>query len=232
MTESSLRVLHVVLLVTWVGIDVGVFLSSFVIRRPGLSADARVEIRRIMRALDLAPRLSLVLMAPVALGLASATGLDGGHVPMALHGLVSVVAIGWVLAMITGYRRLDAVGAPTGPANGFDRVFPRIDLALRVVVIVGFGATGIVSLLGVGPWPAPHIAWKSLLFGLTVAAGLWIRIAARGFTPALREVVEIEETPDRLRRMDRAMHRAYPAVLSVWVGVLAMAVLGITGLPG
>ncbi len=227
--EGFVRVLHVTLLVTWLGIDVGVFLSSFVIRRRGLSPDARVEIRRIMRALDLAPRVSLVLMVPVALWMTSLTGFDAGLLSPAVLALVTLVGAAWALAIVVAYRRLDPLGNRRAPTDRFDGAFPRADLVLRVVVAVGFLAAGIASLAGAGPWLGTHVAWKSLIFGLTVGAGLWIRIGATGFAPALRETVLQGETPERMARMDRAMRRAYPAVLSVWSGVAAMAVLGIVG---
>lgn len=223
-----LLVLHVFLFVAWLGIDVGVFTSSFVIRKPGLSADARVELRRIMRGLDLAPRLSLVLMIPVGIGLARVTGLGATELDPALVWAVTIIVIVWAVGIVRAYRALDPLGRPRDDGR-FLPVFARADLALRIAAIAFFVITGAWSLLGDGIWGARHIAWKALLFGFVVAAGLWIRVSAKDFSPALREVVESGETPELRRRMDAAMHRTYPAVLTVWLGVALIAVIGITG---
>ena len=73
--RNLLLVLHLLQIVSWLGIDVGVFYSSFVMRRPGLSTDARHQMRKVMVTLDLAPRISLILMIPSGLGLAYVSGL-------------------------------------------------------------------------------------------------------------------------------------------------------------
>jgi hypothetical protein len=221
-------VIHVFLFVAWLGIDVGVFYSSFVIRRPGLSSDARIELRRVMRGLDLAPRLSLVLMIPAGVGLARLTGLGAVGLPASAIWLVTAIVIAWAVAIVMSFRALDQLGRrrsghPVLPG------FARIDLVLRLAAVAFFVTTGAWSVVAGGIWTAQHVAWKALLFGLVVAAGLWIRVSARDFTPALREVVLAGETPELLARMDAAMHRTYPAVLTVWVGVAAIAVIGITG---
>jgi hypothetical protein len=72
---EALLVVHILLLVAWLGVDVGVFYTSFVLRREGLATETRRQVRRIMVTLDVSPRISLILMIPVGLGLAYLTGL-------------------------------------------------------------------------------------------------------------------------------------------------------------
>jgi hypothetical protein len=225
---DALRSLHVFLLVTWLGIDVGVFTSSFVIRKRGLSPDARVEIRRIMRGLDLAPRLSLVLMIAVAPAMARVFGLGATGVPAEVLWLAGALVAAWCAAVIWSYQRVDPLGRPKHPGGaGAMARFRQTDLVLRLGAVAFFAGTGIHSLVDDGLWQAGHIAWKAILFAAAIAAGLWIRVAARPFGPALRSVVEDGETPAALAQMDRAMRRCYPAVLTVWSLVTLMAVIGI-----
>lgn len=224
MARSLLLFVHVLLFVTWLGIDVGVFTSSFLIRRRGLSGDARVELRRLMRGLDLAPRLSVVLTVPVALALADVSGV--AEIPTPVVVATSLVAAAWLAAMIWSYQRVTVLGVARRDDAHLAGAFVRVDLALRVLVTVGFGGAGLGSLLGVlDTFTSPVVAWKALLFATTIVAGLTIRRAARPFTPALRQVVEHGEDPTSMATMDRAMRRVYPAVLYIWGSLVVMAAL-------
>ena len=75
LSDTPLRLVHIFLLVAWLGIDVGVFYTSIVLRRAGLSGETRLVLTRLLTFIDLAPRLSLIFMVPVGLGLAYASGL-------------------------------------------------------------------------------------------------------------------------------------------------------------
>ena len=226
MDRSLLLIAHILLLVAWLGIDVGVFTSSFFIRRRGLSPDARTELRRVMRGLDLAPRLSLVLTMPVALGLADATGL--ATIPTAALSAVTVLSLLWVAGMVWAFRRVDVLGRPTRQDARAAAIFTRADLALRIAAIIGFGGAGFLSLVGTSEiFRADFVALKALLFASTVTAGLRIRSSARPFGPALRTVVTQGEDEAQLRIMDASMRRVYPAVLYIWGSLVVMTMLGV-----
>lgn len=202
------------------------FTSSFLIRGRGLPGRARVELRRLMRGLDLAPRLSMVLTIPVGLGLAHAGGLVAVPAATATLGAVTAIALAWCAAMVWAYRRVDVLGRPRGAPPG--RWFPRTDLALRLAALAFFTTTAVHSLLsGGGVWAAPYLAWKALLFATTIAAGLVIRSAARPFTPALRRVVEDGPSAADLAAMDRAMRAVYPAVLYIWGCLVVITVIAV-----
>lgn len=224
---ETLQTAHVLLLVAWLGIDVGVFAGSFVIRGRSLPGGARVELRRLMRGLDLAPRLSVVLTIPVGLGLADSVGVLSA--PAWLLTAVTAVAAVWCGGILWAYRRVDPLGRPrtASPARR-GTWFARADLVLRVSAIATFGATAAHSLLsGGGVWAEGYIAWKALLFATTIAAGLVIRSAARPFTPALRRVVLDGPSEGDLAVMDRSMHAVYPAVLYIWTTLVVITAIAI-----
>jgi len=102
---SALLILHLLLLVAWLGIDVGVFTSSFVMRRPGMSTETRVVVRRLMLSLDIAPRVSLILMIPVALGLSRSTGWGLTSTPDWLFWTLGVLGAVWAWASVVSARR-------------------------------------------------------------------------------------------------------------------------------
>lgn len=221
MARSVLLALHILLIIAWLGIDVGVFTSSFLIRKRGLSGDARVELRRLMRGLDLAPRLSLMATPLVGTSLASTVGFI--DIPSWVLPLLTVVTFGWLAGAVWSYQRLDAVGRSRRDDAAQARVFARVDLSLRVAIIAFFGITGAIGLAsGGGFWGAPFLALKSLLFAITVIAGLWIRKAAKPFTPALWAVLDEGESEDQLRTMDSAMRAVYPGVLTIWIALVIM----------
>ncbi len=224
--RSALLILHILLLVSWLGIDVGVFTSSFLIRRRGLGADARVELRRLMRGLDLAPRLSLVLMMPVGLGLASVGGY--GAVSDGVVLAVTVVALAWVAGSLWSYQRVTVMGVPRRDDATAALWFRRTDLMLRLVAAAGFAGFGVASLAGAtDAFAADFVAIKAILFASMVLAGLRIRTAAGPFTPALRQVVEEGEQEEQLLVMDAAMRRVYPAVLYIWGTLVVMTVIAV-----
>ena len=66
------------------------------------------------------------------------------------------------------------------------------------------------------------------MFALVIAAGEWIDHAFRGFPAAFTELLEKGETPERLACFDRSISAAYPAVLSVYGGVIVLAILGVS----
>ena len=71
----ALTIVHVMLFLAWLGVDTGVFYTSWRLRRAGLSAETRLELARILVALDRSPRLASLLMVPIALSLSFTGGL-------------------------------------------------------------------------------------------------------------------------------------------------------------
>lgn len=217
----TLLTLHILLLVAWLGVDVGVFSSSFVMRRPGLSIESRLTVRKIMRSLDLAPRVSLILMIPVALGLSHATGWGLNQTPDWALWATGLGAIVWAAASVVSFR---ATG-PTGSAPAWASAFARLDGGVRAVASLFFLSTGIASLTSGGLWNADWVALKATLFGAIIAMGLWIRIAARKYHPALADLLENGETPDRLERINRDIRGVYPPVLLIWTSLIVMVAI-------
>ena len=229
-SAESLKYLHILLFVAWLGIDVGVFSSSFVVRNRGLSGETRMVLRRLMRGLDLAPRLSLVLMIPIVVTLAHATNTGALGLPDALLWAIGAGGLLWAALLVWNFAQADALGTITRPdRRQLVRAIARVDTGLRMCAAAGFLTTGVWSIVSDGPWQVWTVAWKSTIFGLVVLAGLWIRFAGKAFGPALRTVVADGETEDQLRRMDIAMRRVYPAVVGIWVALLVMAGIAVFG---
>ncbi len=226
MARDGLLILHILLLVAWLGIDVGVFYGSFVMRRPGLTPEARAQVRKMMTSLDLAPRLSLILMIPVALGLARVSGFGFGTADptliAALLWAVTILALVWVAASVWAFRRRQEE-----PTDERLDSFNRSDISLRILASVAFVVMGVTSLSVQVPFAPTWLALKALLFGVVIAAGLWIRVAAARYRPALTELLELGETPERLAAVNSSIPGVYPAVLFVWGALVVMVILAV-----
>ena len=72
---SLMVLVHILLLVFWVGTDVGVFLAAKVSERTDLSIETRSTVLSVGMVLDRLPRSALVLIIPSGLFLASYSGL-------------------------------------------------------------------------------------------------------------------------------------------------------------
>ncbi len=224
--DTPLRVVHVLLLVTWIGVDLGVFYSSFVLRRRALTGDARLAVAQVMLTLDLAPRISMILAIPVAVGLAYSSGLGlwdlgSGSAEALFWGLVAAGFV-WIAALLRATHLREAGRAPR-----YVQGFCWVNRCLRALVASFFAVTGALSLAGAHEFWVHHVALKAVIFAGVIAVGTMIDPAARDFGPALQDVVANGGTPARLERLDRSLRYAYPLVLLVYAGLVSLAVVGI-----
>jgi hypothetical protein len=208
---------HVLLLVYWLGADLGVFYASFLLLDRSLAPAARGAVARLLVALDLAPRVCLVLMLPSGLTLAGLLGLSPVRGGWLLLGWA--LALGWLAVVLALHQTHgSAAGGRLAVGDAWFR-------GLLVVVLVVVAAT---SLAGAGPLLSATVAWKVLLFAVAVACGLGIRLALRPFGPALAAVVAGTASEADERALATTMRRSRPLVLVIWAAVLAAAALGVS----
>jgi hypothetical protein len=213
---ALLKLLHVLLLVYWLGGDIGVFYSAGFVRDPGVSLEGRRMALRIMLWVDMLPRYCLVLMVPVGFSLAFELGVV--RIPGALLAAIWVVALAW---LVNVYAIHHAQGTPRGER------LRRIDLVWRVLVVVVLLASAFAGLAGRGYVLSGWLAAKFLVFGLLVFCGLMIRVTGAPLGPALRSVLATGSTPELEAVISRSFGRTRPFVLAIWVGLVVAAYLGI-----
>lgn len=237
MFEVLLLSLHVLLIVTWVGVDSGVFYASFRIRRRGLSLDAVTELRRVMRVLDLPPRLSMAAMVGIAPTLAWQSGyVQTGPFGATFVSVAAVVSVFWVALSVYRFVREPALAGTRLALVGADRRFEVLraaDLYLRGVVatlllLVGASSMYTDSVL----LASPKLGFKTLVLGVVVGASLGIRARGGPFASGLAGAVASLEAGQTVAQsdhedMDRGMRAVYPFVLAVWTGVLLNALVAI-----
>ncbi len=232
--HASFLFLHILLMVTWLGVDVGVFAASFLLRNPKYPIAQRLLVGRLAGWLDMGPRASLLLMYPTGAWLAWAGGWGfrqplGPLSPPAQLMLISLVFLLWegcVWVQFWGHRRMLAGRAAVGIENFLLR-YRRWDIAARWVLAAILIADGLSGILGRGFILQSWLGWKVLLFGLIVLQGIGIRWAADAWPALIRDIVDNGSTPQREAALNRAMLRAYPFVATLWLLILGTALIGI-----
>lgn len=200
---------HVLLFCYWLGADLGVFISSRVARRPGLSPDARAAVRNAGALIDMGPRTAMVLMLPAGLTLAAQYGS-----PVQGAALIAV----WGLSFIWLWMVWKIFLAPH---SALGLAMWKIDMALRMLFTIAFIGFGVYCLVTGGPVTDGWLIAKFIVFGLIILDGFWLRILLYRTEAQARAAGGPVVLSDALRTMLTA------SVLAIWAGVAIAAFLGV-----
>lgn len=213
------KLLHVLLLVYWLGADIGTFYASRFVADARLTPAARAVAARIMLGVDLLPRLAMPLTLATGAQLAAGMGLlPGGGAAVAA---VWVLCLSWLEMVLLIHHR-----TPQGRAAGL----VRFDFWFRVVLAAALAAAGLSAwLASMPPWPA-WLAIKLLAFAATVVCGLAIRIRLRPFGPAFARLMSAG--PEGVTAADNqviasSLARCKPYVIVIWVLLVVCAAAGL-----
>jgi hypothetical protein len=217
MDHSIWVFLHLMLLVYWLGGDLGVFVLAKAAKRPELSFAERAFALRMAVAIDLLPRLCFTVMFPVGLHVTASGGF--AVVPVWAFVVAWGVAAAWIALLL-------AIGRNEGKPAA-ERL-NRLHLGLQAVLLVVVGWIGIQSLLGQGPLPGGWFAAKIVLFALIFAMGIGIDFAFRPIAPAFMRLASEGSTPDIEAAISRAVDGSIRYVLGLYALLIAIAFLGVT----
>ena len=184
------------------------FLGSFLLLDRSRPVEQRMALVPLMLLVDMFPRVTLVSMVPV--GLAVAWLGRWAPLPGWVVAIAVVVWAVWLAAVIRQFRR------PVVAVR-------RADLAWRVLLMLAAFGLGAASVAGAGPFPS-WLGLKVALFGLILAAGLWIRLIP--FEHALQELGR-GSTPEREDAYARVQARALVPVLTIWGSLVLMTFLSV-----
>jgi len=213
MGTAALALLHALVLAYWVGGDLGAFYSSYLLGDARLPLERRLAAAKVLAAVDMAPRSAMILALPTGLTLATARGWIA-ITPLALAALWVGSAL-WLGVIWALHVQGDGGGGPLKQA----------DFVIRWSVLTAV----LVAALGVltGRMPAPQfLGLKLLLLSAAMATGLAIRAATRDLRPALAEIAREGESAAADATVSRALRRARPLVILIWLIVLAAAFVG------
>lgn len=220
MLYDLLVLVHVILFAYWLGGDLGVFYASRFVSNPDLGREARKTAAAIMLAVDMSPRICMVLILPAGLHLAAIRQqLPISDPALAVMWLAALAWLGLVLAVHFVHAQ---------PAA---RALQRTDFVLRIVVIGATAGPAVWHLVDPDWIRGDWIALKLFLFAVTVACGLAIRIALKPFGPAFASLMEEGSRPATEGAIQRSLTRARPFVIAIWIALVLEAALGIIQRP-
>ena len=210
------KLLHLLGFAYWLGGDLGVFTSSYIVVNDKLSAEVRVSAAKLLFALDQAPRICMTLMLPLGTHLAWKLGalpIDATAMTM-----IWLLAIGWLTMVITLH---------VAPPSKGKTLLTTFDFWFRLALSLGLIGVGVSSLMNDAS-PMPYwVAAKLLIFGALVGCGLIIRIKLKPFGPAFANLAQGKVTDEDNAVIRDSLNGTRPFVIAIWIGLIASAALGI-----
>ena len=212
---EAVLVAHELLFVFWLGPDIGVFIWSHKAAQPDLTVSQRVTAGKMIRTIDLMPRICISLMLTIGGILTEAVGIE--HPTWQMVGIVLLGPV-WLAMVLISYFREGTTLAAT--VDRLDFWF-RWGLILAIIVSVSYsvGTDRLVS--------APWVGWKLLIFAAIVFFGLIMRIQLIPFFDGLRQLETAGASDEINATMSHSLGRAQPMFLAIWAGLIIAAGLGI-----
>jgi hypothetical protein len=212
---STLVYVHVLLMVFWLGTDIGVFIAGLRFMDSKRSLEERTAVINLGMVIDRYPRICFVAILPVGLQIAYLRGL----VP-ALSAEILILAWAlsavWMVAVIAAMRLHGKPGAR--PSQILERWF-------RIAGFLGF--TG----LGIAGWTHNLIlpgwlAGKFVGFGAICLCALLLERAFAPVASTFASVLSQGSTPERESVLRGHMMWTYVWVLGIYAAVLVCGFLG------
>ena len=212
---ATLKFVHILLFVYWLGGDAGVFYSSTFVINEKLSRDARLTAFKIFINLDMLPRYCMALMLTVGGILAEFVGYEHP-----LWQTIAIVALGpiWVWVVHTVHAK---------EGTDFGRMLAKGDYWFRFLMIFGLLGSVIYHWI-TGPLQEfPWLAAKLAIFAFLIFCGFMIRRKLPPFIDGFRVLASKGATPDSDKLMYDGIMACRPYVWAIWIGVALSAWLGV-----
>ncbi len=209
-----LKLFHLLLFVYWLGGDLGVFYSSKYIADASRGVEARRTAADIMLFVDQAPRICMALSLPVGFHIAWRLGI----VDMSALSVVGLWIFGllWVATVIKLHI-----------SHGQAVILTKVDWWGRVLVITALLALAGYTLAGGELIRADWLAWKLIVFAGLMTMGLLIRVNLKPFGPAFGKLVTVGPDDEVNATIKASLRKVKPFVVTIWVGLLINAMLGL-----
>lgn len=214
--HNILIFVHILLLVFWLGTDIGVFVLGKFAVNPEYPVDQRLLLLKVALVLDMFPRVCVVLIIPTGFQLAH--NLDLLPKLAFLMPAIWTVSLSWLGVVITGLANKE------NPIALKTRQIEKYFLFSLATVLTGGGLYSLVSGAFVD---VKWLAAKIFLYGLIA---IFMILLERAFIPALQKFGELETsgtTSDLEEKLTKAMDRTYIWVLAIYGAVIFSTFLGV-----
>ncbi|MFZ8887670.1 MAG: hypothetical protein ACO38Y_04380 [Steroidobacteraceae bacterium] len=205
---------HLLLLVFWLGTDIGVFLAARISERDDLGVEARVTVLGLGMVLDRLPRSCLVLIIPSGFLLAQNSGLLA--LEPVWHVAMWLLAAAWLALLWTGFLTKDqALQGRCMLAN--------LVLNGLMALAAGLGSWWLWAAEQAPAWLALKLSAVAAIF----AAGVWLDVQFRPAVAAFGEIATGGATSELNDRYRKAIAPVYLSVLTIYALVLVASGLGV-----
>ncbi len=206
---------HILLLVFWIGTDVGVFIAAKYSEKGDLSPETRATVLKVGMILDRLPRSALIVIIPSGVQLAMSAGVltVPDYLPWVLWG----IALVWMAILWSGFLK------PETPAEARAMLFNFGMNAILALLVTGFGVWWLI-----GDDVANWLAIKVLLVGLIFVCGVLLDAL---FKPAVATFVSIMTegpTAEKNLQYSRQLAPVYNVVLTIYALALLAAWFGVS----
>ncbi|MEH6607474.1 MAG: hypothetical protein V7711_17975 [Pseudomonadales bacterium] len=188
---GTLRWLHIVAMVYWLGGEWGVFQTAYNVMNPEVGMDERKRHLETAYRIDILARTGIIALLPLGLHMGYIWGIQpygGGWITAMWISFIPWFLLCWAAFY---YRETD---------RGIKLTL--WDERIRYVVIPVLMISAITSLLGYGPFNAgPMQKWFSIkvfLYGFTLIIGLHLRFVMREWTMMFRRMITEPESKDEI----------------------------------
>jgi uncharacterized membrane protein len=206
---------HIMLLVFWLGADVGVFTAALMARNAKRSFEARMALIRLATIVDFFPRVCFSVMLPVGLHLTKALSLYPISTQLLLIGWG--LSLYWIVSMVVIARK---------QGTKLALYLGRLTMVSHAIMGLIFVVIGINSLVTGAPLEETWFALKLLLFGLVFWAAIAIDVCFHPFLAPFMEIGQSGSTPEREEAVSRAINNTLVAVFTLYVILAAIAFVG------
>lgn len=207
--------LHQLLLVYWIGPDIAVFIWSRSAVNPQLGPEQRVAAGRMMTSIDLVPRVCLALFLTVAGILSETYGITHPWWQMA-----GIVLLGPVWLVIV-------LGAWLKQGSDFGRTLAKLDVWVRIALVVGIPASVAYSSMTGRLEETPWITGKLMILAAVILLGLVMRLRLQGFFDGVDKLEAEGPSPETDQQMTTSLKRSRPFVHAIWLLLLLASLLGV-----
>lgn len=215
-TYLTLKLLHLIAFVYWLGGDLGTFLASRYVVDPKLSPAQRHTALKIMLGCDQGPKLAMPLIFAIGFSMAAHIGFI--TVPSFVTLLVCIVCLAWFANVNWLYFTSNAVAKAK---------VAQFDLWFRIVVVIGLAVAAGDALVNESFIKADWLAVKILIFAALVSCGIYIRIQLKPFVAAFGQLMTKGSSAEVEQTLSHALARCRPAVYLIWLGLIISAALGL-----
>ena len=217
---SFLLFLHALCFVYWLGGDLGVFYSSGILIKPGLSAESRRYVLKVMHWLDQFPRVCMPLVIALGFTMGSMRWFELSSYWLILIWMLTAIWIYFVIALFLNKQNKNILS-----------VIRKIDMAMRWIIAIAVTLIAIESFRGqsVGELKIEDgwLSAKLLIWACTVYCGIASRYTMRPFSDAFARIMEKGDNPEDLDILKRSLYTTRIPILGIWVLVAMAGAAGI-----